>query len=77
VLRYIDAPDQIWSDKKEAAKWLGLTDSEFRAERERYPDLLPHSFMGDAHVWHWLDLVRYSMFRGIERTKEEATEKKK
>lgn len=58
--RAIDAPDQVFSDAKQAAAWLGLTDGEFRAEVKRYPYLLPYRERAGAHEWFWLDLVLYA-----------------
>src|SRR5262245_17278827 len=65
VQRAIDAPDQVWSDRRQAAAWLGLGEVEFDREVRLRPHLLPFSGAGkgQTHRWHWMTLVVYSWLR--------------
>jgi hypothetical protein len=63
VDRPVDAPDQVYSSARQAAKWLGLSLSAFRREAEQRPELLPAARFGRGVRYHWMDLITYAHVR--------------
>jgi len=67
VQRSVDSPSGIWSNRKEAAAWLGVTTDEFRRACKEFPQLLPATRWGRADKWHWMDLVVFAYLRQVGR----------